>query len=455
MSKKRLLIVDDEEAMRHMLSSMLRKKDYVVISASNGHDALKLMTEDVYDIILCDIRMPRMDGITFLKEIKESGETTPPIIMMSAYGTIDTALEAIKQGAYDYISKPFKQDEIILTLRKAEERERLAKENVRLKQEVKKSFSFSSIIGKSAKMQEMFNTIKKIADVKSTVLILGESGTGKELVARAIHYNSRRKDRPFVAINCGAIPENLLESELFGHEKGAFTDAIRTRKGLFEEAEAGSLFLDEIGELPLSLQVKLLRVLQESEIKRVGGTATIKVDVRIIAATTRDLSSEVKNGNFRDDLFYRLNVLPIILPPLRERTDDIKLLLDHFLEKYREILEVDVNGFDHSALHLILNYSWPGNVRELENAVERSMIMADGKIVVAGDLPPDLQKREDSSDLQIVGDSLSIKLHSRVIEKNLIKRALERTGGNRTKASKLLEISHRALIYKIKEYDLV
>ncbi len=454
MSKKKLLIVDDEEAMRHMLSSMLRKEDYVVTSASNGHDALKLMTEDVYDIMLCDIRMPQMDGLALLKEIKKSGETAPPIIMMSAYGTIDTALEAIKEGAYDYISKPFKQDEIILTLKKAEERERLARENLRLKQEVNKSFSFSSIIGKSAQMQEMFQTIKKIADVKSTVLIMGESGTGKELVARAIHYNSRRKDKPFVAINCGAIPENLLESELFGHEKGAFTDAIRTRKGLFEEAEAGSLFLDEIGELPLSLQVKLLRVLQESEIKRVGGTATIKIDVRIIAATTRDLAGEVKEGNFRDDLFYRLNVLPVILPPLRERTDDIRLLVDHFVEKYREALKVDVKGFDNSAMQALLNYPWPGNVRELENAVERSMIMADDDMVTSRDLPPDLQGRGDLNDLQLSGDNLSIKLHSRVMEKNLIKRALEKTGGNRTKASKLLEISHRALIYKIKEYEL-
>jgi len=455
MTKRRLLVVDDEEAMRHMLSSMLRKEDYIVTSASNGYDALQLITEDVYDIILCDIRMPRMDGLTFLQEIKNTGEALPPIIMMSAYGSIDTALEAIKRGAYDYISKPFKQDEIILTLRKAEERERLSRENLRLKEEVRKSFSFSSIIGKSAKMQEMFNTIKKIADVKSTVLIMGESGTGKELVARAIHYNSRRKDKPFVAINCGAIPENLLESELFGHVKGAFTDAIRARKGLFEEAESGTLFLDEIGELPLLLQVKLLRVLQEGEIKRVGGASTIKVNVRIVAATTKDLASEVREGRFRDDLFYRLNVLPLILPPLRERMDDIRLLVSHFVEKYRDSLQVDVKGFDHDALQMILNYPWPGNVRELENAVERSMIMADANMVSAGDLPPVLQESRELNHFQITGDDLSIKHHNRVMEKNLIQRALEKTGGNRTRASKLLEISHRALIYKIKEYELV
>ncbi len=449
----KLLVVDDEEAMRYMLTSMLGKEGYQVSAAANGGEALQLMEEDVFDLILCDIKMPVMDGLAFLRELKKRGYTLP-VIMMSAYGTLDTAVEAIKEGACDYISKPFRRDEIVLVLRKVVEREKLAKENIRLREEVERSYSFSNIIGKSRSMQDLFGTIRKVADVKSTVLLLGESGTGKELVAKAIHYNSGRSDKPFVAVNCGAIPENLLESELFGHVKGAFTDAVRARKGLFEEADGGTLFLDEIGELPLQLQVKLLRVLQESEIKRVGDSSTIKVDVRIIAATTKDLLREVREGRFRDDLYYRLNILCLKLPPLRERMEDIPLLVEHFIEKFRDKLEVDVIGVDHDALDIILNYSWPGNVRELENTIERAMVMAEGKRIRVEDLPVEVRGTTDAGLVNISDDNLSIKRNSRLLEKHLIRKALEKTGGNRTKAAKLLEISHRALIYKIKDYGI-
>ncbi|MDH3974809.1 MAG: sigma-54 dependent transcriptional regulator [Deltaproteobacteria bacterium] len=452
-NKKRILVIDDEEAMRHVLTSMLAKEGYHVKACANGDEGMKALDEDVYDMVLCDVRMPGMDGLTFFKGIKKKGHHLP-VIIMSAYGTIDTAVEAIKEGAYDYISKPFRQDEIILTLKKAEEREKLTRENMRLREAVEKSYSFSSIIGKGPKMQEVFNAIKKVADVRSTVLLTGESGTGKELVARAIHYNSVRKDESFIAVNCGAIPENLIESELFGHVKGAFTDAVKTRKGLFEEADGGTLFLDEIGELPLVLQVKLLRALQEGEIARVGSAAIIKVDVRIVTATTKNLAEEVKEGRFRDDLFYRLNVFSLKLPPLRERSEDIPMLIDHFISKYRERLGINITGIDRKAIELAINYSWPGNVRELENAIERAIVMAEGDKIKENDLPAELKEGGGGQLVPLADDGLSIKKNSRNLEERLIRKALEETGGNRTKAAKLLEISHRALIYKIKDYNL-
>jgi two-component system response regulator AtoC len=455
MIPKRILIVDDEENFRHMLSVILKKEGYDIETASNGGEALQKIALNPFDQILCDIRMPQMDGLEFLNEVKKM-EVDATIIMMSAYGTVDIAIEAIKLGAYDYISKPFKPDEIILTLRKAEERERLRKENKLLREEVKKEYSFENIVSKNKKMQSIFEVIKKVAQYKSTILITGESGTGKELVARALHYHSDRSQNPFIPVNCGAIPENLLESELFGHAKGAFTDAIRTKKGLFEEADDGTLFLDEIGELPAQLQVKLLRVLQDGEIRRVGESKSIQIDVRIIAATVKNLAKEVNEGRFREDLFYRLNVLPIHLPPLRERKEDIPLLVNHFIKKYAQSLSKNVVGIQPKALERFMNYSWYGNVRELENMIERAIVLTDRDQIELENLPIEIQDFQDKIQMTPLSeDEYSIKKASKVLEMNLIKKALKKTKGNHTHAAKILEISHRALLYKIKEYGIL
>ncbi|MGZ3595350.1 MAG: sigma-54-dependent transcriptional regulator [Syntrophales bacterium] len=455
MIPKRILIVDDEESFRHMLSVILIKEGYEVDTSSNGEEGLQKASASPFDQILCDIRMPRMDGLVFLREIKKTGAETT-VIMMSAYGTVDTAIEAMKLGAYDYISKPFKPDEIILTLRKSEEREQLRKENQLLRKEVGKEYSFENIVSKNEKMQKMFDVIKKVSQYKSTVLITGESGTGKELVARALHYNSDRSQSPFVAVNCGAIPENLLESELFGHAKGAFTDAIRTKKGLFEEADGGTLFLDEIGELPGQLQVKLLRVLQEGEIRRIGESKPIQIDVRIVAATVKDLSKEVNEGHFREDLFYRLNVLPIHIPPLRERREDIPLLIQHFIGKYNQTMNKNVADVDHNALDTLMNYKWYGNVRELENTIERAIVLSEKNNIGLENLPIEIQNFKEEFQLEVLSEEeYSIKKASKSLEVNLIKKALRRTKGNHTHAARLLEISHRALLYKIKEYGIV
>ena len=455
MIPKRILIIDDEENFRHMLSVILIKEGYEVETASNGEEGLQRVAVFPFDQILCDIRMPRMDGLDFLREIQKTG-TEATIIMMSAYGTVDIAIEAMKLGAYDYISKPFKPDEIILTLRKAEEREQLRRENQLLRREVAKEYSFENIVSKNEKMQKLFDVIRKVAQYKSTVLITGESGTGKELVARALHYNSDRSQNPFIPINCGAIPENLLESELFGHVKGAFTDAIRTKKGLFEEADGGTLFLDEIGELPGQLQVKLLRVLQDGEIRRIGESKSIKIDVRIVAATVKDLSKEVNEGHFREDLFYRLNVLPIHIPPLRERKEDIPLLIRHFINKHNQSMNKDITDIDQKALETLMNYRWYGNVRELENTIERGIVLADKNVIELENLPIEIQevKKEEFQLEPLPEEEYSVKKASKVLEINLINKALKKTKGNHTHAARLLEISHRALLYKIKEYGI-
>jgi two-component system response regulator AtoC len=343
---------------------------------------------------------------------------------------------------------------VVLALRKAEEREALRRENRALRDEIRKEHRFEDILAKSARMQEIFRTIAKIADYKTTVLVTGESGVGKELVARAIHRRSSRRGGPFVAINCGAIPENLLESELFGHKKGAFTDAVQDRRGLFEEANTGTLFLDEIGELPLALQVKLLRVLEDERIRRLGDTKDVQVDVRIIAATHRDLTAETKAGRFREDLFYRLNVLHIHSPPLRDRREDIPLLIDHFLARNNVRLGTSIRGLDTEARRLLYEYAWPGNVRELENTVERAMVLAEGELIIATDLPERVREARDPVQLQLASGELSVKKTMRVIEEILIRRALQKTKGNRTRAAEVLEISHRALLYKIKDYEI-
>jgi two-component system response regulator AtoC len=452
--KKRILVVDDEESFRQMLHILLKKHGYLVDTAHDGSNALKTALQNDYAFIICDIRMPVVDGPDFLKQYASSGRPAT-VIMMSAYGTIDTAIECMKLGAYDYISKPFKRDEILLVLKKAEERERLKSENSRLREEINKEYSFSNIISKNPKMLEIFTLIKKVCDFKTTVLILGDSGTGKELIARAIHYNSNRRMYPFVAVNCGAIPENLLESELFGHTKGAFTDAVTDKIGLFEQADKGTLFLDEIGEMPLALQVKLLRVLQESEIRQIGSAKTRKVDVRVISATAKDLLAEVGSGRFREDLYYRLNVFSIKIPPLRDRCEDIPLLAEHFLGKYGERMGKKGVVISLDLMKIFMSYQWPGNVRELENCVERGLILCDGDEIDAGSMPESLHDKISGESIAgILSDCLSIKKADAILEKELIRKALERTGGNRTHAAKLLEISHRALLYKLKEYGL-
>jgi two-component system, NtrC family, response regulator AtoC len=449
---RRVLVVDDEENLRLVLRTLLRRHGYEVEAAPSGEDALSLVDSFGPDVVLTDVRMPKMGGLDLLATLKAKGNEAT-VIVMSAYGNMDMAIEAMKAGAYDYVQKPFKPDEIVLALRKAEERESLRRENRALRDEIRKEHRFEDILAKSAKMQDIFRTIAKIAEYKTTVLITGESGAGKELVARAIHRRSKRNGS-FVAVNCGAIPENLLESELFGHKKGAFTDAVQDRRGLFEEANDGSLFLDEIGELPLGLQVKLLRVLEDEKIRRLGETRDTQVNVRIIAATHRDLATETKAGRFREDLFYRLNVLPIHCPPLRDRREDIPLLIDHFLSRNNARLGTDIRGLDTEARRLLYEYAWPGNVRELENTIERAMVLTEGETITAADLPERVREARDPVQMQLASGELSVKKTMRIIEEILIRRALQKTKGNRTRAAEILEISHRALLYKIKDYQI-
>ncbi len=449
-----ILVLDDEDNMRHMLSIMLNRQGYHVDSAADGAEGLRCLNDNVYDFILCDIHMPEMDGKTFLVHALEQ-HVTAPIIMMSAYGSVETAIECMKLGAYDFISKPFKKDEIIMVLKKAEERERLKEENSHLREIVAGRFIYSGIISRNSVMQELFNQIKKVADLKTTVLVLGESGTGKELVARAVHNNGRRSQKPFVAVNCGAIPANLLESELFGHVRGAFTDASGDKEGLFEQADGGTLFLDEIGEMPPALQVKLLRVLQECEIRRVGDSTSKKVDVRVISATSRDLYADSATGRFREDLYFRLNVFCLQLPPLRERIEDIPLLAEHFLKRYDSGNEYNPLRIEPDTVRCLMAYHWPGNVRELENAIERACILCDGGSVTSSCLPASLRLRDESYPGESFNyENLSIKKAENTIERELIRKALAKTVGNRTKAAKILEISHRSLLYKLKEYGI-
>ena len=457
---KRLLVVDDEDGIRQMLHMLLSREGYVVQEAASGNQALAVLRQGSIDIVLADVRMPDLDGLELLKKITEAKFPTT-VIMMSAFVELETAIAALKMGAADYVSKPFKSDEVLLKIRMAEERQRLEDEreqlrieNAQLRHVVELRAAPAGLIGKSPRLAEVFTIIRKVADYKSTVLLLGESGTGKELVAHALHAQSNRRDKPFVPINCGAIPETLLESELFGHVKGAFSDASRNKRGLVEEAEGGTLFLDEIGELPLALQVKLLRFLQEDEIRRVGDTKEIAVDVRVVAATARDLTEMVQEGTFREDLFYRLNVLMVRIAPLRERKEDIPLLVDHFLQRIGQRLERPNMVLGRDAMRILLDYHWPGNIRELENTIERAMVLADGDAIGVESFPEKLAKPNEPTGLQFLGDDLSIKKAVRLIERELIRRSLEKTHGNRTRAAELLELSHRALLYKIKEYDL-
>jgi len=452
----RILVIEDDAGLRRTVSLVLEGEDYEVATAGDGASGLEKAAEWNPELILADIRMPGMDGLEFVDRYAENGGSAS-IIIMTAYGNPETAIDAIRRGAYDYIDKPFAPDALLLRVRIAEESRKKDREIRRLRKEVRVERRHGEIISGSPGMTEAIAMAERVAPHPTTVLITGESGTGKELVARLVHDLSGRTGK-FVAVNCGAIPENLLESELFGHVKGSFTGATGDRLGLFEEANKGTLLLDEVGELPASLQVKLLRALQESEIRRVGESQARKVDVRVVAATARDLDSDVKAGDFRADLYYRLNVVRIHLPPLRHRTDEIPILARHFLELYAERLGVPVTGFEAEALKALAAYSWPGNVRELENAVERATVLADEEKVAVGDLPrtirdPDAVKSVVTSDT-LSTDELSVKKRSAELEKHLITRALSVTDGNRTKAAELLDLSYRALLYKIRDYGL-
>jgi two-component system, NtrC family, response regulator AtoC len=452
--KKKILVVDDEENLRHMLQVMLKKLGYRVDAAADGCEALEKARDGAYAFILCDIRMPVLDGRAFLAGFAKQG-ASGTVIMMSAYGSVDDAIDCMKLGAYDYISKPFNAEEISLVLKKAEERERLKEENSRLRAEVGASCSLGNIISRSDRMGEIFKLIGKLSDYKTTVLVLGESGTGKELIAKALHYNGPRRDAPFVAVNCGAIPEQLLESELFGHVRGAFTDASSDKPGLFEQAHGGTLFLDEIAEMPLGLQVKLLRVLQDEEIRRVGAGSSRKVDVRVISATSKDLGLEAAAGRFREDLYFRLNVFALALPPLRDRIEDVALLVDHFLLKHGQRMGRPGIRPSAAALQALVRYRWPGNVRELENCIERGLVLCETGELDLRCLPETVCRAAGVGRRATDGQSgLSIKAASAAMERSLIVSALGQTAGNRTHAAKLLEISLRALMYKVKEYGL-
>lgn len=448
-----MLVIDDEAGLRHTLSLILREEGYTVVLAEDGESGLRAALGDSPPhLILCDIRMPRLDGLGFLGRYREAGGTAL-VIMMSAYGTLDTAVEALRNGAYDYVSKPFNADEVLLALRKAEEREQLRTEVERLRKQVGGGPGFEGVIGSSAPLREVLDLARRVAAYPSTVLITGESGTGKEAIARAVHRSSPRAEGSFVAVNCGAIPENLLESELFGHEKGAFTGADRAREGLFVQADGGTLFLDEIGELPMLLQVKLLRAVQERTVRPVGGSAEQPVDVRLVAATARDLVEEVRAGRFRDDLFYRINVVRLHLPPLRARTEDIPLLAAHFASAHAERFGISEPTIERDVLPVLAKYPWPGNVRELENVMERALVLSGGRIE-AEHLPDHVRRGEQVFATPVADGDLSVKRRLPALERELIIGALERTGGNRTRAADILELSTRALTYKIQDYGL-
>jgi len=450
---RRVLIADDEESIRHVLVELLEERGYEVRAVADGEEAMRELAARDYDALVTDVRMPKMNGLDLVRAAQgASPETT--IIVMSAYGSHDLAIEAMKAGAYDYLGKPFRPDEVLLVLRKAEERERLRRENVRLRQEV--SRRAPRLVADGAAMKEVLRVVQKVAPTPTTVLIEGESGSGKELIARALHELSPRAERPFVAVNCGAIPETLIESELFGHAKGAFTDARTARRGLFEEADGGTLLLDEIGELPLPVQPALLRVLQQGEVRRVGDTRSTRVDVRVLASTNRDLAAQVQSGRFREDLYYRLNVVQLRLPPLRERQEEIAELAERLLARHAERIGIEPRRLSARALELLQRYRWPGNVRELENALERALVLAEEDEIGPEALPEAVQHAVAPEPLpaSLDADDLSVKRAQRVLEADLIRRALERTQGNRTKAAELLELSPRALLYKIREYGL-
>jgi DNA-binding NtrC family response regulator len=447
--KGRVLVVDDERRQCDILQMILEAEGYETTAAANGRHALQVAEGGGFDVVLTDLKMPDLSGIELLSEILKL-QAPPLVILMTAHGTIDSAVDAMRKGAFDYLTKPLEKDELLLVLRRAMERTHLVRENRMLREQLRDRFRLDNIVGAHGSMQDVFRVVSKVAASTSTVLIYGESGTGKELVARALHHESERRSRPLYAVNVAALPESILEAELFGHEKGAFTGAEMRKIGLFEQASGSTLFLDEVGDLKRDLQVKLLRALQEREILRVGGTERVRIDVRIVAATNQDLERDVREGRFREDLYYRLNVIPIVLPPLRDRRTDIPLLVDHFLAKYRGNRP---RGVSEDALKTLMAYDWPGNVRELESVVERALLLGEGDLIVPADLPASLRSGAGgprrAMDLEIPEGGIDLE----AVERSLILKALEKAGGNVTRAARLLGLSRRTLQYRLEKME--
>lgn len=474
----KILVIEDDETVRDVLQSFLKTKNFDVTLAPNGESGLNLLRTENFDLIITDLVMPGVSGMDVLRRVSEAG-ITAPVIVITAFGTVQTAVEAMKHGAIDYITKPFNLDELMIVLNKALDISKLQKENEMLKMQLRKKYNFKGLIGDAPRMQAVYELIQKVADTDSTILITGESGTGKELIAKTIHFNSSRSAGPFVPINCAAIPKDLLESELFGHEKGAFTGAVNTRIGRFELAQGGTLFLDEVGELDPTLQVKLLRVLQEREFERVGGLKTIRIDTRILAATNKDLEKSVRDGTFREDLFYRLNVIPLHLPSLRKRVEDIPLLVDHFVHDVTKKRKREPLTFSPEAMKRLVHYHWPGNVRELENLIERLSILVTDKTVKVSDLPerfqtaavssesgseqPDTRKQFVFADhvptvlgsgMDLPPSGIDLNQAVNAMEKDLIISALKKTGGVRSRAAQLLGLNRTTLIEKMKKMGI-
>ena len=449
--KKKILIVDDDAGHRLMLKATLEAKDYQIFEAEDGDQAVAMVEEQFFDLILLDLKMKRMSGLEALQAIKKISPAIP-VLIMTAYASVKTAVQGLKLGAFDYMVKPLDMDEVLLNIEKALNFQQMKIENKVLKERLNLEFDFSAIIGRSKKMKEVFEVLAMAAPSDATILILGESGTGKELIANAIHQNSLRKEKPFVKVNCAALAENLLESELFGHEKGAYTGAVARRLGRFEQADGGTLFLDEIGDMSLATQAKILRVLQEGEFERLGGEKTLKVNVRVIAATNKNLEEEVEKGTFRKDLFFRLSVVPVHLPALRERKEDIPVLAEHFLKKYAEKNNRLLRGFTPQAMDLLMRYDWPGNVRELENVIERAVILSREQFITPEALPANV-RMVDAQNNQSLADGL-VGRSIKEVEKELIIKTLEQTGHNITRAAEILGLTRRGLQYKLKELGL-
>jgi two-component system response regulator HydG len=449
--KPTILVVDDEASHRQMIEAVLSAEGYEISQADDGSSAIAAIEKKFYDLLIMDVRMQEVGGIEALQEIKKISPAIP-IIIMTAYASVGTAVDALKSGAYDYLTKPLDIEELKILVAKALHHQELEKENVYLKERLDDRFDFSNIIGRSPAMGQLFETMSMVAPSEATVLIVGESGTGKELIANAVHQNSPRKEKPLIKVNCAALPETLLESELFGHEKGAFTGAIARKQGRFQLSHKSSIFLDEIAEMAPATQAKILRVLQEREFELLGSSQTIKVDTRIIAATNRNLEEEIQAGRFREDLYYRLNVVTVDVPPIRQRREDIPLLADFFLKQYAEKNRRLIKGFTPRATDLLMRYDWPGNVRELENIIERAVIMARGEVITPLEFPNDLQKLDE--ELKTSHIDLSPGRSLKEVEKDMILRTLEETGGNRTHAARILGISRRTLQLKLKEYGI-